>query len=185
MTMQARQDLIDRYFSYIRDLRAGKEEAVDKLLDLWDEDGVFEFAGAPPVVGTFKGRNAIHALYKNRANASGMSLKLNGDARTAAARDAALGMVETRVHRVRSLDRTAAADATPERVAVGWTTVVGTNDRRGFEVSGNHTFVFKGNRIASLKVVVSPKADKSDGLQLEGLAVDDIGRLSLAAWAVV
>jgi hypothetical protein len=184
--MQARQELINRYFSHIRDLRAGKEEAIDKLIDLWDEDGVFEFAGAPPVVGTFKGRNAIHALYKNRMKASGMPLRLNSDARTAAAREAALGMVDTRIHRVRSLDKTAsAADATPERVAVGWTTVIGTNDQRGFEVSGNHTFVFKGDLIASLKVVVSPKADKSDGLQLEGLAVDDIGRLSLAAWAVV
>ena len=185
MTMQARQELVDRYFGYIRDLRAGKEEAVDKLVDLWDEDGVFEFAGAPPVVGTFKGRNAIHTLYKNRVKACEMPIKLNGDTRTAAAREVALGMVDTRVHRVRTLDKNPAADATPERVAVGWTTVVGTNDQRGFEVSGNHTFTFKGERIASLKVVVSPKPDKSDGLRLEGLSVDDIGRLSLAAWAVV
>lgn len=185
MTMQARQDLVDRYFSYIRDLRTGKEEAVDKLVDLWDEDGVFEFAGAPPVVGTFKGRNAIHALYKNRVKACGMPLKLNGDARTAAAREVALGTVDTRIHRVRSLDKNLPAEATPERVAVGWTTVIGTSDQRGYEVSGNHTFTFKNDRIASLKVVVSPKADKSDGLRLEGLAVDDIGRLSLAAWAVV
>ena len=105
MTMQARQELIDRYFAYIRDLRAGNEEVVDKLVDLWDEDGVFEFAGAPPVTGTFKGRNAIHALYKNRAKASGMPLKLNGDARAAAAHQAALGLVDTRVHRVRPLDK--------------------------------------------------------------------------------
>ncbi|MGD9712692.1 MAG: hypothetical protein AB7V46_11560, partial [Thermomicrobiales bacterium] len=181
MTIQARQELIDRYFAYIRDLRAGREEAVEKLVDLWDEDGTFEFAGAPPVVGTFKGRNAIHALYKNRVKASGMPLKLNGDTRAAATQDVALGMVDTRVHRIRSLDKNPAADASPERMAVGWTTVIGTSDRRGFEVSGNHTFTFKGDRIASLKVVVSPKADASEGLRLEGLAVDDIGRLSLAA----
>jgi hypothetical protein len=185
MTMQARQDLIDRYFGYIRDLRAGHEEAVDNLVELWDEDGVFEFAGAPPVVGTFKGRNAIHALYKNRVNSCDMPIKMNGDARAAAARDVALGTVDTRVHRVRSLDKNLAADATPERVAVGWTTVIGTSDQRGFEVSGNHTFTFKGDRIVSLKVVVSPKADRTEGLRLEDLAVDDIGRLSLAAWAVV
>ncbi|MGE3148138.1 MAG: hypothetical protein AB7K04_03635 [Pseudorhodoplanes sp.] len=185
MTMQAKQQLIERYFDYVRDLRSGKESAVDNLVDLWDEDGVFEFAGAPPVVGTFKGRNAIHTLYKNRVKASGMPLALSGEGRAAAAREAALGAVDTRIHRVRSLDKNAAADATPERVAVGWTTVIGTTDKRGFEVSGNHTFTFKGDRIASLKVVVSPKPDKSDGLQLEGLAVDDIGRLSLAAWAVV
>lgn len=185
MTTQARQELVERYFDYVRDLRAGKEEAVDKLVDLWDEDGVFEFAGAPPVVGTFKGRNAIHALYKNRMKASGMPLGLNGDARTATARAVALGMVDTRINRTRALDKNLAAGATPERMAVGWTTVIGTNDKRGFEVSGNHSFTFKGDRIASLKVVVSPKADKADGLELEGLAVEDIGRLSLAAWAVV
>lgn len=184
MTMQARQDLIERYFGYIRDLRAGKVEAVDKLVDLWDEDGIFEFAGAPPVVGTFKGRNAIHALYKNRLKANGMPLQLSGNTKSATAQDVALGLVDTRVHRVRSLDKNV-GDGTPERVAAGWTTVIGTGDKQGFEVSGNHTFVFKGDRIASLKVVVSPKADKSEGLRLEGLSVDDIGRLSLAAWAVV
>jgi hypothetical protein len=184
MTMQAREDLIDRYFGYIRDLRAGKEEAVDCLVDMWDEDGVFEFAGAPPVVGTFKGRNAIHALYKNRVKASAMPLKLSGDVKAATAHEVALGLVETRVHRVQRLDRALDAE-TPERVAVGWTTVIGTSDQRGFEVSGNHTFVFKGDRIASLKVVVSPKPDTSEHYRLEGLAVDDIGRLSLAAWAVV
>jgi hypothetical protein len=184
MTMQARQNLVDRYFGYIRDLRAGKEEAVDQLVDLWDDEGVFEFAGAPPVVGTFTGRNAIHALYKNRMKANGMPLKLSVDGRAAAAREAALGLVDTRIHRVRSIDKNPSSKS-PERVAVGWTTVIGTDEGRGFEVSGNHTFAFKGDRIASLKVVVSPKADKSDGLRLEGLSVDDIGRLSLAAWAVV
>jgi ketosteroid isomerase-like protein len=185
MAAQTRQELVDRYFGYIRDLRAGRKEAVDKLVDLWDEDGVFEFAGAPPVVGTFKGRNAIHTLYKNRVNANGMPITLSGEGRAAALRETALGMVDTRIHRARILDKNLAADAAPERVAVGWTTVIGTSDQRGFEVSGNHTFTFKGDRIASLKVVVSPKADKSDGLRLEGLAVEDIGRLSLAAWAVV
>ena len=63
--------------------------------------------------------------------------------------------------------------------------MIGTTDKRGFEVSGNHTFTFKGDRIASLKVVVSPKPDTSDRLQLEVLAVDYKKRLSLAAWAVV
>lgn len=185
MTMQAREDLVNTYFAYIKELRAGREDAVDKLVDLWDEDGVFEFAGAPPVVGTFKGRNAIHALYKNRVKACDMPLKLTGDAQFAAAQQVALGKVDTQVHRIRALDKGLAAQATPERVAAGWTTVIGTSDQRGFEVSGNHTFTFKGDRIASLKVVVSPKPDPSAGLQLAGLAVDDIGRLSLAAWAVV
>lgn len=182
MTMEAREELVKKYFSLIRELRAGREEAVDQLVDLWDEDGVFEFAGAPPVVGTFKGRHAIHTLYKNRLKASGMPIRLQAAA--AAARDAALGLVETHINRIRSLERTLEAGS-PDRVAVGWTTTIATDDKRGFEVSGNHTFLFEGDRIASLKVVVSPKPDRSEGLSLEGLTVDDIGRLSLAAWAVV
>jgi hypothetical protein len=70
-------------------------------------------------------------------------------------------------------------------MAVGWTTLIGTEDNRGFQVSGNHTFTFKDGKIISLKVVVSPKPDRAPKLALDGLSVDDIGRLSLAAWAVV
>jgi hypothetical protein len=38
---------------------------------------------------------------------------------------------------------------------------------------------------AALKVVVSPKPDETRGLSMQGLAVNDIGRLALAAWPVV
>ncbi|WP_026381367.1 nuclear transport factor 2 family protein [Afifella pfennigii] len=181
--MSARE-VVERYFKHIQELRAGREGAVEALLDLWDEDGVFEFAGAPPVVGTFKGRNAIHALYKNRLAANGMKIELEGDGGAEAARDAALGLVETRVHRVRSLDRKEPDDGA-ERIAAGWTTVIGTSDERGFEISGNHAFLIKDDLIQSLKVVASPKADPTEQFRMEGLSVDDIGRLSLAAWAVV
>ena len=112
-----------------------------------------------------------------------MPLKLTGELGVEAKRDIALGLVETHVNRMRALEANGNGD--PDRIAVGWTTVIGTEDRRGFEVTGNHTFIFKGDRIASLKVIVSPKAEKSEGLALEGLEVSDIGRLSLAAWAVV
>lgn len=188
------QDVVNRYFELIRDLRTGKQEAVDKLLDLWKEDGVFEFAGAEPVTGIYKGKNAIHVLYKNRVAACGMPLKLADEQATRAAadisREVALGVVDTQVNRMRTLAAgraTAKGDAVAgsQRVAVGWTTVVGTDDQRGFQVTGNHAFVFKDGKISSLKVTVSPKADTSPGLALEGLAVTDIGRLSLAAWAVV
>jgi ketosteroid isomerase-like protein len=179
---------VNHYFQYIRELRNGQQEAVKKLIDLWDEDGMFEFAGAEPVSGTYKGRNAIHVLYKNRVNACGMPLRLEGKASTSdstSARDVALGVVDTHVNRVRTLGGKGKGDSTSQRVAAGWTTIVGTEDKRGFQVSGNHTFTFKDGKISALKIVVAPKADKSDGLSLEGLAVNDIGRLSLAAWAVV
>lgn len=188
------QDVVNRYFELIRDLRNGQQEAVDKLVELWNDDGVFEFAGAEPVTGIYKGKNAIHVLYKNRVAACGMPLKLAGEGTAPAAadiaRDIALGVVDTQVNRMRTLAAgrtTAKSDAgvRSQRVAVGWTTVIGTDDQRGFQVTGNHAFVFKDGRINSLKVTVSPKAEVTPGLALEGLAVTDIGRLSLAAWAVV
>ena len=188
------QDLVNRYFELIRELRNGQHEAVEKLLDLWNDDGVFEFAGAEPVTGIYKGKNAIHVLYKNRVLACGMPLKLAGKAAVPAAadiaRDVALGVVDTTVNRMRTLAApraTAKSDgrSPADRVAVGWTTIIGTDDKRGFQVTGNHTFVFKKNKISSLKVTVAPKAATTAGLALEGLAISDIGRLSLAAWAVV
>jgi hypothetical protein len=174
-----RQGVVEKYFRYIRELRSGTSGAVERLVELWDPDGVFEFAGSPPVTGTFKGRQAIHTLYKNRFHASGMPLKLEGKSGAASRRggpDVALGVVDTEVNRMRILD---------DKVVAGWTTVVGTTDKRGFQVSGSHTFAFKDGMISSLKVVISPKSDVARNLNIEGLAVNDIGRLALAAWAVV
>lgn len=188
------REVIDRYFSYIRELRNGNQGAVEKLIDLWDEDGVFEFAGSAPVTGTYKGRNAINVLYKNRVNACGMPLELEGSLAQPAgalAREVALGAVDTHVNRVRNLEasttgaKNTKAAGNSQRVAVGWTTSIGTDDKRGFKVGGSHTFTFKGGKISALKVSVSPKPEDSEGLALSDLAVRDIGRLSLAAWAVV
>jgi ketosteroid isomerase-like protein len=169
-------EIVNTYFERIRDLRSGKGDAVERLIELWDDDGIFEFAGSPPVTGTFRGKNAIHVLYKNRLNANGMPLRLEA-ARGESDRDAALGLVDTEVHRTRRMG--------VNKVVAGWTTVVGTEDKRGFQVSGSHTFEFKNGRIASLRIVVSPRPDTTPQFRLEGLEVDDIGRLALAAWAVV
>jgi ketosteroid isomerase-like protein len=174
------QKTVKDYFSYIRDLRSGKQEAVDKLIALWDADGVFEFAGAPPLTAKFEGRNAIHVLYKNRLNSSGMPLKLETTAKKAADVNVALGVVDTEVHRTRMLE--------DDKVVAGWTTVIGTDHGQGFEVSGAHTFTFRDGKISNLRVVISPRPEtttKAANLSLQDLAVDDIGQLSLAAWAVV
>jgi ketosteroid isomerase-like protein len=182
---QRHEQVVRDYFEYIKELRAGREEAVEKLTNLWDADGTFEFAGAPPVTGTYHGRTAIQVLYKNRAKAAGMPLHVDGDPNIRDARTNApfnqqvdLGVVETDVRRTRALNG-------GDRIVAGWSTRIGTSDDRGFEVSGSHTFVFKDGKIASLKVVTSPKPDASQNLRLDALAVDDIGRLALAAWCVV
>ena len=176
-TASSSQKVVDKYFALIKDLRNHKEGSVEKLVDLWDEDGIFEFAGAPPVTGTFRGLMAIHTLYKNRFQASGMPLKLEAD--SAKKKNIALGVVDTEVHRTRMLGGSA------EKIVAGWTTRLSTDDGRGFNVSGAHTFTFKNGKISTLKVVISPKPDSAPKLAIEGLTVNDIGRLALAAWPVV
>jgi len=173
------QQSVKDYFSLIRELRSGNEEAVGRLVDMWDADGVFEFAGAPPLTATFQGRNAIHVLYRNRFCANGMPLRLELKGKKADA-DLALGVVDTEVRRTRSMQG--------NKVVAGWTTVIGTNQGQGFEVSGAHTFTFRDGKIRTLKVVISPQpepATRVAKLSVDELAVDDIGELSLAAWAVV
>ncbi|BCJ56072.1 hypothetical protein Asp14428_75470 [Actinoplanes sp. NBRC 14428] len=175
--MPQNEETVRTYFELIRGLRTGVDGSIEKLTALWDPDGVFEFAGTPPVTGTFTGLNAITVLYRNRFAASGMPLRLQGAAKEDESLETALGVVETDVHRVRVLD--------DDRVVAGWTTVIGTADRKGFQVSGSHAFTLKDGRITHLRVVVSPKPEDTAGFDREALSVDDIGRLSLAAWAVV
>jgi ketosteroid isomerase-like protein len=172
---EGNEQLVERYFQYIRELRTGVAGAPERLTELWDEDGVFEFAGSPPVVGTFVGRNAINVLYKNRFNTSGMPLRLTGD-KGGQEMEVALGTVDTTVTRMRQHDR---------KTVAGWTTLITTEDGRGFQVAGSHTFSFKGGRISRLKVVISPRPEAAESFDLESLDVQDIGRLALAAWAVV
>lgn len=181
--------MVDSYFRYIRELRTGVEGAVDRLMELWDPDGVFEFAGSPPVTGSFHGAMAIRTLYQNRFAQSGMKLQLRGNGEGTEheqmerrgpgerdGREVALGVVDTEVHRVRKLE---------DKVVAGWTTVIGTVQGEGFQVSGSHSFGFRDGRISSLKIVVSPKPDTAPKLRMEELTVIDVGRLALAAWTVV
>ena len=176
-TQRTNEKLVKTYFSYIHDLRTGVPGSVEKLVDLWTQDGTFEFAGSPPVVGSFHGRAAIQALYKNRFAANKMPIALEMDAsKPAPERHAALGVVETEVNHIRHRDG---------HIIAGWTTVMGTVDGRGFQVPGSHTFTFKEGKISSLKIVVSPKPEEAKNLKLSNLGVEDVGRLALAAWAVV
>lgn len=67
------------------------------------------------------------------------------------------------------------------------TSGVGTREGTGFDVAGSHVFTFRKGKIRSLRVTISPKPMKSlnTKLALSDFSVQDVGRLSLAAWAVV
>jgi ketosteroid isomerase-like protein len=172
--------LIERYFAYVRDLRAGKEGAVEKLMSLWHPKGVFEFTGTPEIESEYRGLAAIQTLYTNRFRANGMGLSLgarsSAEGATSAQRFAVLGIVNTDLHRVKMQDDAAVA---------GWTTTIGTEDGQGFHVNGSHRFQFEDGRITRVTVSITPQAKEAGGLRLDDLSVTDVGRLSLAAWAVV
>jgi hypothetical protein len=168
--------LAEKYFELIGMLRNGEEDSVEELMNLWHIDGVFEFAGSPPVVGTFKGAMAINALYKNRLNSGGMKLKL--DLGKAQLRDVSLGIVDTQVTHLRGKEN---------QVIAGWRTTIGTDQNQGFDIAGSHLFTFEDGKIKNLRINISPKADQShnQNLALKDLSIRDVGRLSLAAWPVV
>jgi ketosteroid isomerase-like protein len=172
MSAKDMETMVQRYFAEIEDLRQGKESAVDRLLEMWDENGVFEFAGSPEVAGMFTGKNAIRVMYKNRVKEGGMKVRLE----TGAEKSVALGDVKTKVSQIKSINDT--------KMVASWTTLISTREGHGFEVPGSHTFNFKAGKLANLKVVVSPTAKEAPGFEMKGLNVKDVGRLSLAAWAV-
>jgi ketosteroid isomerase-like protein len=170
------EKVVKKYFELIRSLRAGDETSVPRLMELWDPDGTFDFAGAPPLVGTFKGAIAIQTLYSNRVKAGGMTVQL--DTPSTKQRDVTLGVVDTEVTHLRT---------DGNRAVVGWRTTIGTKENQGFDVAGSHLFTFRDGKIKSLRVSVSPKPDQSrlQNLTVADLSVEDVGRLSLAAWPVV
>lgn len=169
------EKIVERYFQLISGLRKGDETAIEELADLWHEESVFEFAGAPPVVGTFTGKMAITSLYRNRFFANGMDLTLGDQDHL---REATLGIVDTEVTHIRDKEN---------QVIAGWLTTIGTQEGEGFDVSGSHLFTFEGPKIKNLKVNVSSKYEKShdESLSPDKLTIQDVGRLSLAAWPVV
>lgn len=165
------EKVIRKFFACLKRIHAGELKAVDDMLKLWDPDGSIELTGIFPYTGKFTGLNAVAVLYKNVARSAGMPLKLEKDKR-----ETALGPRRFDVESVRAVGE--------NRVVAKWTTIISTKDGRGFSVAGGDTFVLRGNRVYSDLCILSPKAEMVKGFKMEGLTVNDIGRLALAAWPV-
>ena len=176
MTGEQHLSTIQKYFEELNKVYTREPGAVERLLELWNDDGVFEFCGAPPVTGVFHGKNAVHVLYKNRFHLRGMPVTLQGTA-TIGPKSSSVQFVHRRIDRV---------NVVADDVITAWTTAtIGAAGDAGFECSGNYTCTFRDGKIAKVRVVVSPKGEAAEGLRFEDLSIDDIGRLALAAWAVV
>lgn len=170
--------LVEQYFAHVSDLWEGREGTVDKFMSLWHPDGVFEFTGSPAVQAVFRGANAIQVLYRNRSRANGMGLRLAPQAEKGDGLDrfATLAQLRPSLRKYKATDKGAVAS---------WHTEVETGDKQGFAMTGSHHFTILGGKITSLKVTINPKPTEVEGLSTNDLTVADIGRLSLAAWAVV
>ncbi len=170
------EKIVKNYFELIQDLRNGDERSVKKLMKLWDDNGVFEFSGSAPLIGTYKGEVAIRTLYNNRLKSNGMPMKLN--AGNESLKSYSLGVVKTDISHMRTKGN---------NVIAGWKTTIGTEEGLGFDVAGSHLFTIEDGFIKSLRVTISPKPEMSSlkNLSMESLSIQDIGRLSLAAWPVV
>lgn len=164
------EKLIATFFKRLQEIHGGDEKAVERMLALWDEDGVVRLVGIHPYAGEFHGRNAIAVLYRNITRSSGMTIKLGARAQTS------LGPRQFEVESI---------EASGDRVVATWKTTITTKDGRGFAVSGGDTFTFKGGKIATDSCIMSTKPEAVKGFKLAELSVSDIGTLALAAWAVV
>lgn len=169
--------LVEQYFGHVSDLWEGKEGTVDKFMSLWHPDGIFEFTGSPAVQAVFQGANAIQVLYRNRSRANSMGLRLTSKPdKPAIERFCTLAQLRPNLRKCKASTKGAMAS---------WHTELETGDKQGFVMTGTHEFVIEGGRIKSLKVTISKKPTALDGVSMNDLSVADIGRLSLAAWAVV
>jgi hypothetical protein len=171
--MQRREEVVRSYFRLLSKILEGDEKAVDEILNLWDEDGSIEFQGPPPLVAEFRGRAAVEVWLRNRLKVRGMPIKITGTGGEPAG-----SLTITRINLIE-------VRAVGEKIVAPHETTVGTDGERGFTQAGHNVFTFRGDKIFSVKVVLSPKPEAAEGLKLEELGVLDVGRLSLAAWAVV
>ena len=171
--MKRREEVVRSYFRLLSKIMEGDEKAVDEMLELWDEDGSIQFLGPPPLEAEFRGRAAVAVWLSNRLKVRGMPVKIKGIGGEAAD---SLSLTTINLIEIRAVG---------EKIIAPHETTVGTDKEQGFILPGHNVFTFKGDKIFSVKVILSPKPEVAEGLKLEELSVLDVGRLSLAAWAVV
>lgn len=156
---EAKVKLVEKYFSYLNALQDGESTALDGMLGMWVDDGICTFIGTPPT-GSFKGEFAIRVLYTS--------------------------ILRRPIEQVRSVKCTLSdVSSRGDKVVAVWTLHTETVEGKKFSISGTSAFEFKDNKISSLEIASTPKPFDISGFTLDELKIADIGRLSLAAWAVV
>ena len=167
------KNIVTTYFEYLAAIHAGEEAAVEQILDLFDDEASWEILGPHPLVGEFKGRLALEVLFRNLTQVGRLTIRL--------------GERRVKVEKIAPVEVTRQVELAGRFVA-DWTQEVRIGDREGIVLDGSTTFYLKDGKIARLRSVAMPRRSPEalpPGLSIEELTVSDIGRLALAAWAVV
>ncbi len=166
---------IETFFACIDRLHAGDESAIRDMLNLWRSDGRWTFNGAYPLGGEFRGKLAIEVYLRNLVHSSKIPVSLEKEGSSALARN------NVEIRRVSQKDDNWVAE---------WDQVVATEDGHGGAFGGSSVFRFSDEKISSVDVTVWPRPEAQRAgllaeLKIADLTVTDVGRLALAAWAVV
>jgi len=162
--------LIDDYFARLKSIYDGEEGAIGRMLELWDDDATCTFVGPPPLASQFRGHMALATLFKS------MATQGTTDVETEDGEKVSLGKPEFKVHRTRVRGNKTIAE---------WDMAVETDDGKSFTVAGSNVFTISDGKIVDLNLVTAPRAGVAAGFKITDLSHLDIGRLALAAWAVV
>lgn len=170
--------LVINYFDCMDNLRDGDKGAVEDIMSLWDNDGCLILAGAPKAPGwpkRYKDCDSIAGRYSNLLEAQGKSFKLSDEKSMVS-----LSSIKERIRNISLKGNVATATVVAS---------VSTNEdtSRGFEIEGNFTFTLNNGKIAQLieNVDWSDAVDsRIEKVKIGDLNIDDIGRLTLMAWAI-
>lgn len=158
------------------DLRRGDDSAIERLMALWAVDGSLQVRGAPRARDwpkDYRGAKEIRSRFLKMAKASTSGVTVRG--------------ARVRVDVVTVLDSVVVRGR--KAVATISSTIRTDEGRsRGFDMRKHKfTFEFSGAQLQSVVEDVDwSGASKSDitGVRLSDLNVTDIGKLTLAAWAI-
>jgi hypothetical protein len=171
------KELVKSYFATVAAMRAGEKQAVTKMMALWNPDGVLEVLGGRgddgwPRSKVYKGTKEIQARFEAMLQAS--PILLSG------AKGKVGFDVRVMVGDISEKGNTASALVTA-------TVSAGKAGLQSFQIEEKKfVFTFAKDRIQKAVEDVSwSDAVVSNRVTATGaLSVQDIGRLTLAAWAI-
>lgn len=165
---------VAQFSELLQRILTGDAKAVEAMGHLFDRDCVLEIHGPEPMNGSFHGRFAVQVYCKSLASSASTEVTLPSGPS---------GRLKTERF---SIDET---EVEHDKAVLVWNNVL-DYEGKAVILKGQTTLGFRGDKIVSWRTVVidvpaaAPEMLRA-GLEMHKLKVMDIGRLALAAWAVV